>query len=63
MKLIQLKNILSANRCIVYIGKEEIQYRGYELLKMFNEFGDYEVLTIQSFQSQDNAMEIILENV
>ena len=31
-------------------------------MKMFNEFGDHEVLTIQSFPSQDNAMEIILEN-
>ena len=61
MYLYDLKNIVKVDRCILIIGKKELQYRSYELPEMFGKFGKCEIKTIQSFKSQDNAIEIILE--
>ena len=61
MKLYDLKNVVKADRCILITGKKEFQYRSYELPEMFERFAEYEIETIKSFKSQDNAIEIILE--
>ena len=62
MKLSELKNILSADRCIILIGRKELQYRKSNIQKMFRDFEDCEIKSIYSFPSQDNAIEISLKS-
>ena len=61
MKLYDLKNVIKVDRCILITGKKEFQYRSYELPEKFERFAEYEIETIKSFPSKDNAMEIILK--
>lgn len=61
MNLHNLKNIIKVDRCILITGKKELQYRSYELPEMFETFGEYEIETVKSFPSKDNAIEIILK--
>lgn len=62
MKLNNLKNILSADRYIVLIGRKELQYRKSNIQEMFRDFGDCAIKSIHSFPSQDNAIEISLKS-
>lgn len=60
MKLNNLKNILSADRYILLVGGKELQYRKSNYQHMFDDFGNYEIKSVHSFPSQDNAIEITL---
>ena len=60
MKLNDLKNILSADRYILLVGRKEYQYRKSESCEMFKEYGNHKVINIYSFPSKDNAIEIKL---
>lgn len=60
MKLSELKNILSADRYILLVGRKEYQYRRPELSEMYKIWGNHQVTNIYSFPSKDNAIEIKL---
>ena len=60
MKLNSLKNILSADRCILLVSGKEYQYRRSEISKMFHDYGNHNIINIYSFTSKDNAIEINL---